>query len=98
MIDSSNFIILRQQWEEIRYKLITPECYIVKLLQSLVCRKNFIRVYCVEQGFPRGSMVKNTLVNSGDMGLIPGLGRSPREGNGNPLQYSCLGNPMYRGA
>ena len=33
-----------------------------------------------------------------DMGLIPGSGRSPREGNGNPLQYSCLGNPMDRGA
>jgi len=34
----------------------------------------------------------------GNMGLIPGLGRSPGEGNGNPLQYSCLGNPMDRGA
>ena len=36
--------------------------------------------------------------DSGDMGLIPGSGTSPREGNGNPLQYSCLGNPMDRGA
>ena len=36
--------------------------------------------------------------NSGDMGLIPGSGRSPGEGNGNPLQYSCLGNPMDGGA
>ena len=43
-------------------------------------------------------MVKNLPANSGDMGLIPGLGRSPGEGNGNPLQYSCLGNPMDRGA
>ena len=43
-------------------------------------------------------MVKNLPANSGDMGLIPGLGRSPAEGNGNPLQYSCLGNPMDRGA
>ena len=36
--------------------------------------------------------------NAGDLGLIPGLGRSPGEGNGNPLQYSCLENPMDRGA
>ena len=39
-------------------------------------------------------MVKNLLVNAGDMGPIPGLGRSPGHGNGNLLQYSCLGNPM----
>ena len=43
-------------------------------------------------------MVKNLPANIGDMGLIPGLGRSPGEGNGNPLQYSCLGNSMDRGA
>ena len=36
--------------------------------------------------------------NAGDLASIPGLGRSPGEGNGNPLQYSCLGNPMDRGA
>jgi len=46
-------------------------------------------------------VVKNLLANAGDSGdvnLIPGLGRSPGEGNGNPLQYSCLENPMDRGA
>ena len=48
--------------------------------------------------FPEGSVVKNPSANSGDVGLIPGLGRSRRVGNGNPLQYSCLGNPMNRGA
>ena len=42
-------------------------------------------------------MVKNLPVNAGDIGLIPGLGRYPGGGNGNPLQYSCLGNPMNRG-
>ena len=41
-------------------------------------------------------MVKNPPANSGDVGSIAGLGRSPGEGNGNPLQYSCLGNPMDR--
>ena len=39
-------------------------------------------------------MVKNPPAEAGDLGLIPGSGRSPGEGNGHPLQYSCLGNPM----
>jgi len=43
-------------------------------------------------------VVKNLPAGAADMDSIPGLGRSPREGNGNPLQYSCLGNPMDRGA
>ena len=43
-------------------------------------------------------MVKDLPPNAGDLGLIPGLGRSPGEGNGDPLQYSCLENPMDRGA
>ena len=43
-------------------------------------------------------MVKNQPANAGDVGSIPGLGRSPREGNGYPLQYSSLGNPMDREA
>ena len=50
------------------------------------------------RGFPHGSVVKNSPANSGDAGLIPGSGRSPGGGNGNPLQYSCMGNPMDRGA
>ena len=45
-------------------------------------------------GFPGGSEVKASACNVGDLGSIPGLGRSPGEGNGNPLQYSCLENPM----
>ena len=47
-------------------------------------------------GFPVASVVKNPPANAGDVGLIPGLGRSPGERNGNLLQYSCLGNPMNR--
>ena len=43
-------------------------------------------------------MIKNLPANVADVGLIPGLGRSPGEGNGSPLQYSCLENPMDRGA
>ena len=49
-------------------------------------------------GFPGGSEVKASACNVGDPGLIPGSGRSPGEGNGNPLQCSCLENPMDRGA
>ena len=50
------------------------------------------------KGFPDGSEVKASARNAGDLGSIPGLGRSPGEGNGNPLQYSCLENPMDGGA
>ena len=49
-------------------------------------------------GFPGGSDVKVSACNAGDLGSIPGWGRSPGEGNGNPLQYSCLENPMDGGA
>ena len=49
-------------------------------------------------GFSDGSVVKNLPANAGDIGSIPGLGSSPGEGNGSPLQYSCLENPMDRGS
>ena len=52
-------------------------------------------------GFPGGGVGKESACNAedaGDLGLISVLGRSPREGHGNPLQYSCLENPMDRGA
>ena len=52
----------------------------------------------VTLGFPGGSVVKNLPAKAGDVSLTPGLGRSPGGGNGNPLQYSCLENPMDRGA
>ena len=48
-------------------------------------------------GFPSSSVVKNPPANAGDAGLIPSLGRSPKGGNGNPLQYSCLEISMDRG-
>jgi len=49
-------------------------------------------------GFPGGSDSKESACNLGHLGLIPGLGRSPGEESGNPFQYSCLENPMDRGA
>ena len=48
--------------------------------------------------FPGGSDSEESTCNAGDLGSIPGLGRSPGEGNGNPFQHSCLGNPMDRRA
>ena len=49
-------------------------------------------------GFPSGSVGKESACNEGDPGSIPGLGRYPGEGNGNPLQYYCLENPVDGGA
>ena len=71
-----------------------------------MCVSSFLPVYvcvcvCVFSflpSFPGGSVVKDPSAKAGDAGLIPGLGRSLEERNGNPLQYSCLGNPMDRGA
>ena len=48
-------------------------------------------------GFPGGSDGRESVCNAGDLGLIPGSGKFPGEGYGNPVQYSCLGNPMDRG-
>ena len=50
------------------------------------------------KGFPGGSDGKESACNVGDLGLVPGLGRAPGEGNGNTLQYSCLENSLDRGA
>ena len=52
-------------------------------------KKNYLT-----RGFPSGSDGKASVCNAGDLGSIPGLGRSLGEGNGSPLQYSCLENPM----
>ena len=58
----------------------------------------WIKMGLYYQVFPGGSDGKVSACNAGDLGLIPGLGRSPGEGNGNPLQYSCLENPRDGGA
>ena len=61
-------------------------------------RNTFYRKTSTDWDFPGDSVVKNPPAKAGDAGLVPGSGRSPGEGNGNPLQYSCLRNPMDRGA
>ena len=75
--------------------------YLMLVLGSevLCLYRTFLRdCILVFKGFPGGAEVKVSACNVGDLGLIPGSGRSPGEGNGNPLQYSCLENPMDRGA
>ena len=57
----------------------------------------FKQRYIYSLGFPGGTLVKKLPVNAEDTGSIPGWGRSPGRGHGNPLQYSCLENPVDRG-
>ena len=63
-----------------------------------LCYLRVLRHRSKTVGFPGGSAVKNLPANAGDVDLISGTGRSPRGRHGNPLQYSCLGNPMDREA
>ena len=64
----------------------------------ILLTENLRKLFTPQKGFPGGSVVKNPPVNVGDAGLIPGLGRSPGEGNWlYPLQYSCLGNHKDQG-
>ena len=80
------------------------EVYCCKLTAYVYCCKHCIRemveyylkVNC-DKSFPGGSAGKESTCNAGDPGSIPGWGRSPGKGNGYPLQYSYLGNPMERG-
>ena len=66
-------------------------------ISSLLIHKHDVSLYLfrslISWGFPGGSASKESACNVGDPGLIPGLGRSPEEGNNYPLQYSCLENP-----
>ena len=64
-----------------------------------ICEVHIIIIWWWGRGsVPGGSTVKNSPTSAGDADSIPGSGRSPEEGNGNPFQCSCLGNPMWRGA
>ena len=61
-------------------------------------KSKYCRIVCKNKDFPGGSDGKASVNNVGDLGSIPGSGKSAGEGNGNPLQYYCLENPMDRGA
>ena len=79
------------------YPLVALKLSLFFVFSSLIFFYNF---FFLIEVYPGGTMVKNPPVNAGDlrnMGLIPVSGRSPGQGHGNPLQYSCLENPMDRG-
>ena len=76
--------------------MASPLCVTVPLPFSLL--KTLVCGFRACLGFPGGSDGKESACNARDLGSIPGSGRSPGEGNGNPLQYSCLGNPTVGGA
>ena len=77
------------------YLLLFTPCTVTSHVENS-CGCNFMWVSS-EKGFPGGSDGKAAACIAGDLGLIPGSGRSPGEGNGNPLQYSCLENSMDGG-
>ena len=89
--------LLSEEREEICACTVLQNFLSLPVLFGLSCglelQAGFIVLF---QGFPSGSEGKASACNVGDPGLTPGLGRSSGEGNGNPLQYSCLGNPMNR--
>ena len=77
------------------------DCRVHGIAKSWTQLSDFHFHFLQHQGFPDDAVIKNPPANAGDtgdMGFIPGLGRSPGVGNGNPLQYSCLKNSMDRGA
>ena len=94
--------LLRLQWQECTIFCYSPtglwddSFFSIQSIFSLLFRLGDFR--CSVLGFPGGSDGKASTCNAGDLGSIPGLGRSPGEGNGNPLQHSCLENPMDGGA
>ena len=71
-----------------------------KMIWGMIMWGEIIFFYVIPfvSGFPHSSVGRESACNAGNLGSIPGLGRSPGEGNGNPLQYSCLEKLMDRGA
>ena len=78
------------------YPSFSSQVKILHLVKHLKTVFELLRtsIINISEGFPGGSDGKESTSNAGDLGSIPGSGRYPGEGNGNPLQYSCLENPM----
>ena len=87
---SSYPTLCHSPWEESSAVFVSSHHGLFMNMQALSLRTTFL----YWEGFPGVSDGKESACNVGELGLIPGLGRSPREGNGNPLQYSCLENSM----
>ena len=80
-----------------KLKLLYRLLYLMLFISEYACHSDYLWSVIIYGGFPSNSVGKASACNVGDLGSIPGLGRSPGEGNGNPLQDSCLENPMDRG-
>ena len=96
------YLLLKQNIRE-KSRIIFIFAYLLKITDYLIeggFSYLFLHLlhYNIVLGFPHSSVSKESACNAGDQGSIPGSGRSPGEENGNPLQYSCLENPMDRGA
>ena len=87
-----------QQVPETRKNILSDKCFKFSVIINKLKSHIHLESCKASEGFPGGSEVKAPACNAGDLGSIPGSGRFPGEGNGNPLQYSCLENPMDRGA
>ena len=94
--------VLHREWINDNVLLYSTEHYIQYsgVMEKNMKKNTYIHlyIYVYVQGFPGGTEVKASACNVGELGSILGSGRSPGEGNGNPLQYSCLENPMDGGA
>ena len=97
----SNYMQSLEQLKKVKFPCKTPfvSClHMPNLPHSLTHFSHSALSFVQSRGFPGGSEVKASASRAGDPGSNPGSGRSPGEGNGNPLQYSCLENPMDGGA
>ena len=90
----SGLIPFRMDWLD----LLAVQGTLKSLLQHHSSKASILWCSAFFMGVPHSSVGKESACSAGDLGLIPVSGRSPGEGNGNPLQYSCLENPMDRGA
>ena len=82
----------------VRRSVFTEKAAVSEGKERMIYSSRMRRWEAASEMGPSSSDGKESARNAGDPGLIPGLGRSPGEGNGNPLQYSCLENPMEGGA
>ena len=92
--EHTGLISFRMDW----LNLLEVQGTLKNLLQHHSSKASIFSALSFLYNFPGGSDGKVSAYNAGDLGSIPGLGRSPGEGNGTPLQYSCLENPMDGGA
>ena len=97
---ASRLMQIWKEWEVWRGHegSILSQCLALSLPSGCPWILSFYNKLIIWLGFPGDSMIKNLPTNAGDGGSVPGSGRSRGEGNGNPLQFSCLGNPRDRGA